>query len=571
MKCFRLIFLLGLLLCGNSILATRPTKNYVVVAYVSSWTRALPDPTVMTHINYAFGHVNETFNGVDINNPDHLRVLVTLKKENPALRVLLSVGGWGSGRFSEMAASETNREAFANDCQRVVNDFGLDGIDIDWEYPTQSGAGISSSPEDTENFTLLMASLRKALGRKYLLTAATVADGKFIDFKSCIKYLDFVNVMAYDMASAPQHHSALYKSAHAGHITSAEAVDAHLKAGVPPDKLVLGMPFYGRGNQDDILRDFVKTHYTGDKYFEHWDSVAQVPFISNEKGELVLGYENPRSLAIKCQYVIDHHLRGGMYWEYDNDNSQGDERQTLFLSLMKNKKATVPPRQILVLAERGGQHEAFTAAALKWLEEQSARMNFKLTVVNSAKEIKKDEIPHYHLVLQLNYPPYAWSEAAQKDFEDYVDGGQGSYIGFHHASLLGDFDGYPLWTWFSDFMGGIRYQNYIAAKADGTVQVEDKGHPVMKSVDGTFVIGQDEWYTYNQDPRSRVRVLAHVDEASYSPASDIKMGDHPVVWTNPEKRARNVYFQFGHSASLLDNPDFLKMFENALRWGLHDE
>jgi type 1 glutamine amidotransferase len=198
-------------------------------------------------------------------------------------------------------------------------------------------------------------------------------------------------------------------------------------------------------------------------------------------------------------------------------------------------------------------------------------MNLQLTVVNSAQEIKRDEIPQYHLILQLNYPPYAWSEDAQQDFEDYVDHGYGSYIGFHHASLLGDFDGFPLWRWFSDFMGGIRYKSYIAATADAIVQVEDKTHPIMKGVPDTFIIGKDEWYTYDQNPRSRVHVLAHVDEDSYSPPSTIKMGDHPVIWVNSSKKARNVYFQFGHSASLFSNAAFLKMFENALRWGLYDK
>ena len=186
------------------------TDNMVVVAYVTSWTNEVPDPTVMTHINYAFGHVNDTFDGVRIDNPDRLRMLVGLKGGNPALKVMLSIGGWGSGRFSEMAASEKNREAFVKDCRRVVDDFALDGIDIDWEYPTQSSAGISSSPDDTGNFTLLMRDLRRALGKKKLLTAATVCDAKYIDLKSCIQYMDFVNVMAYDMGNPPQHHAALF-------------------------------------------------------------------------------------------------------------------------------------------------------------------------------------------------------------------------------------------------------------------------------------------------------------------------------------------------------------------------
>ena len=175
----------------------------VVVAYVTSWTRVMPDPTVMTHINYAFGHVNEQFNGVRIDNEQRLRDIVSLKRKQPKLRVMLSIGGWGSGRFSEMAGSETNRKAFAKDCRRVCNELGLDGIDIDWEYPTQNSAGISASPNDTENFTLLMRDLREALGKKLWLTLASVGSAQYIDFRSCQQYLNMVNVMAYDMATHP--------------------------------------------------------------------------------------------------------------------------------------------------------------------------------------------------------------------------------------------------------------------------------------------------------------------------------------------------------------------------------
>ena len=225
--------------------------NMVVVAYVTSWTNEVPDPTVMTHINYAFGHVSDSFDAVRIDNPDRLRMIVGLKQQKPSLKVMLSVGGWGSGRFSEMASSEQNRKAFAKDCRRKVDEFGLDGIDIDWEYPTQSSAGISASPNDTQNFTLLMRDLRRELGKKKLLTAATVCDAKYIDFQSCIQYMDFVNVMAYDMGNPPHHHAALYPSAISSHITSSQAVEEHLKAGVPASKLVMGMPFYGRGARDD--------------------------------------------------------------------------------------------------------------------------------------------------------------------------------------------------------------------------------------------------------------------------------------------------------------------------------
>ena len=331
--------------------ASRDSK--VVVAYVTSWSEVMPDPQYMTHINYAFGHVNESFNGVKIDNEERLRQIVDLRKQKPELKVLLSIGGWGSGRFSEMAANDEYRRAFAADCARVVKEFALDGIDIDWEYPTSSMANISSSPDDTENFTLLMQDIRAAIGNEKELTLATVASARYIDFKAILPSVDFVNIMAYDMASAPKHHSALYPSGHSGDITSDGAVTAHLKAGVPPSKLVMGMPFYGRGGDGyPSFQDYNKVGNTDTQYTEKWDEVAQVPYLADKNDTLVFGFENPRSLAIKCQYILDKDLLGGMYWDYSGDNEQGDLRRTVAENLLgKPHKA-----KVLVLTERGGQH-----------------------------------------------------------------------------------------------------------------------------------------------------------------------------------------------------------------------
>ena len=543
--------------------ASRDSK--VVVAYVTSWSEVMPDPQYMTHINYAFGHVNESFNGVKIDNEERLRQIVDLRKQKPELKVLLSIGGWGSGRFSEMAANDEYRCAFAADCDRVVKEFALDGIDIDWEYPTSSMANISSSPDDTENFTLLMQDIRAAIGNEKELTLATVASARYIDFKAILSSVDFVNIMAYDMASAPKHHSALYPSGHSGDITSDGAVTAHLKAGVPPSKLVMGMPFYGRGGDGyPSFQDYNKVGNTDTQYTEKWDEVAQVPYLADKNDTLVFGFENPRSLAIKCQYILDKDLLGGMYWDYSGDNEQGDLRRTVAENLLgKPHKA-----KVLVLTERGGQHGGFTDAGLKWLAAEGAKGNFSITEINNARNITEAYLSQFSLVIQLDFPPYTWPKEAEDAFVKYIEEGRGGWIGFHHATLLGEFDGYPMWQWFSDFMGGVRFKNYIAPLADGTLIVEDKQHPVMKDVPASFVVPDDEWYTYDKSPRPNVHVLANVDESSYTPASDIKMGDHPVVWVNESKKARNVYFQIGHSSKLYETEGFTTMFRNAINWTL---
>lgn len=543
--------------------ASRDSK--VVVAYVTSWSEVMPDPQYMTHINYAFGHVNESFNGVKIDNEERLRQIVDLRKQKPELKVLLSIGGWGSGRFSEMAANDEYRRAFAADCDRVVKEFALDGIDIDWEYPTSSMANISSSPDDTENFTLLMQDIRAAIGNEKELTLATVASARYIDFKAILPSVDFVNIMAYDMASAPKHHSALYPSGHSGDITSDGAVTAHLKAGVPPSKLVMGMPFYGRGGDGyPSFQDYNKVGNTDTQYTEKWDEVAQVPYLADKNDTLVFGFENPRSLAIKCQYILDKDLLGGMYWDYSGDNEQGDLRRTVAENLLgKPHKA-----KVLVLTERGGQHGGFTDAGLRWLAAEGVKGNFSITEINNARNITEAYLSQFSLVIQLDFPPYTWPKEAEDAFVKYIEEGRGGWIGFHHATLLGEFDGYPMWQWFSDFMGGVRFKNYIAPLANGTLIVEDKQHPVMKDVPASFVVPDDEWYTYDKSPRPNVHVLANVDESSYTPASDIKMGDHPVVWVNESKKARNVYFQIGHSSKLYETEGFTTMFRNAINWTL---
>lgn len=561
---------LGVLVsCGSvksgeeAIAASRESK--VVVAYVTSWSEVMPDPQYMTHINYAFGHVNESFNGVKIDNEERLRQIVDLRKQKPELKVLLSIGGWGSGRFSEMAANDEYRRAFAADCDRVVKEFALDGIDIDWEYPTSSMANISSSPDDTENFTLLMQDIRAAIGNEKELTLATVASARYIDFKAILPSVDFVNIMAYDMSSAPKHHSALYPSGHSGDITSDGAVTAHLKAGVPPSKLVMGMPFYGRGGDGyPSFQDYNKVGNTDTQYTEKWDEVAQVPYLADKNDTLVFGFENPRSLAIKCQYILDKDLLGGMYWDYSGDNEQGDLRRTVAENLLgKPHKA-----KVLVLTERGGQHGGFTDAGLRWLAAEGVKGNFSITEINNARNITEAYLSQFSLVIQLDFPPYTWPKEAEDAFVKYIEEGRGGWIGFHHATLLGEFDGYPMWQWFSDFMGGVRFKNYIAPLANGTLIVEDKQHPVMKDVPASFVVPDDEWYTYDKSPRPNVHVLANVDESSYTPASDIKMGDHPVVWVNESKKARNVYFQIGHSSKLYETEGFTTMFRNAINWTL---
>ena len=305
----------------------------VVAAYVTGWNefKQLPDCSVLTHINYAFGKVNETFDGVIIQYPHRLRQLVELKKDHH-IYIVLSIGGWTAGGFSEMASTQERRQAFARDCKRIVRDYNLDGIDIDWEYPSCSEAGIISSPQDIDNFTLLMRELRKALGKSYLLSCATVADAKFVDFRAIEPYVDLVNIMMYDVGNPPYHHAALYRSELSGRVTAEEALQAHLDGGMPLHKLVLGVPFYGRS-----VKDFGDTAYGAlvkrTDVTRVWDDVAKAPYLVKD-GEMACSYEDAESLAWKCRFIKEKGMRGAMYWEYRCDDDTGTLRNAVWHGIM---------------------------------------------------------------------------------------------------------------------------------------------------------------------------------------------------------------------------------------------
>jgi type 1 glutamine amidotransferase len=239
---------------------------------------------------------------------------------------------------------------------------------------------------------------------------------------------------------------------------------------------------------------------------------------------------------------------------------------TLVGALDSRAQETSPKFRVIAIAEAGGIHKPFVDAAKVWLAKEAATDGFSIDYIENTDKIDDAFLSHYQLFIQLNYPPYAWKPAAVAAFQKYIEEGRGGWIGFHHATLLGGFDGYPIWPWFSTFMGGIRFTKYIPTFASGKVNVEAPSHPVMKGLGSSFEIKDEEWYTYDKSPRPNVHVLASVDESTYTPTTAIKMGDHPVVWTNEHYKAKNVYIFMGHHAELFQNPGFTTLFHNAIVW-----
>jgi chitinase len=329
------------------------TRQRVVLAYVLSWSNEIPDPTHLTHINYAFGPIKNNggkWNSVNMgsniadNNPDRLKMIVGLKKQKPSLKVLLSIGGWGCDGFSQMSANDEWRVAFAKDCKRVIDEFGLDGIDLDWESPTTDAQGmIACSPDDTRNFTKLAKEIRAQIGPNKLLTIASGSGGEHYDWKAIDPYMDFYNIMSYDMGNPPDHQSALYKFGGGGWGWGDNAVNRHIAGGVPAEKLTLGIPFYGRfstalkpGDNFVPYRDIAAMIAKGE-YTEKWDDTSKVPYLVDVAGKMVCGYDNPRSIAIKCQYAKDRGMLGVMYWDYSQDDAAGTLRNATYDGMMNAK------------------------------------------------------------------------------------------------------------------------------------------------------------------------------------------------------------------------------------------
>lgn len=225
-----------------------------------------------------------------------------------------------------------------------------------------------------------------------------------------------------------------------------------------------------------------------------------------------------------------------------------------------------PGFRVIALAEHGGIHKPFVDAAKVWLGKLAAENNFTVDYIEDTEKIDENFLAKYNLFLQLNYPPYNWTDTAKAAFLKYIEEGKGGWIGFHHATLLGEFDGFAMWPWFHEFMGGVRFKNYIATFVTGTVTIEEKNHPAMKGVKSPFVIENEEWYTYDQSPRLNIHVLASVDEKTYTPSTDIKMGDHPVIWSNEHVKARNIYIFMGHHPELFGNAAFTQIVKNSIFW-----
>ena len=333
----------------------------IILAYFTEYTEVLPEVTLLTHINYAHGRFKNPSTGdggivITESSKAPIAKVVELKKVNPNLKVCLMIGGWGghADGFSMMAKDAKKRTAFCQSVKDLLEKNKMDGVDIDWEYPTQSADGETGcDPNDTYNFNLVLKELRETLGQDKIISFASSSSAKYVDWPNAMKYLDYVNVMTYDMGAAPKgHNSPLHKSAKFNHRSWDESIKAHMDGGVPKERMVMGVPFYGKAEKnpaagtkifeysvryyemDEILN---KGTYKGKplarKVTRMWEPTSMVPYLQDELGQNVLSYDYPESVGLKGEYVKQGGYLGAMFWEYRCDDSKNSLLRALCKAL----------------------------------------------------------------------------------------------------------------------------------------------------------------------------------------------------------------------------------------------
>ena len=328
-------------LCKDEYLGERPA----VIAYLTEYTSSSSlDATYLTHINYCHGRfVNPKTGdgGINIEGVSLMKKVLALKTKKPSLKVLLLIGGWGekADGFSEMAKSAAKRTEFCQACKAHIDTYGFDGIDIDWEYPGGGPSSNGQSSADKANFNLVLKELRETIGDTKIISVASSSSAGYIDWPTAIKYVDYVNDMTYDMGKPPKHNSPLHKSSTFNQSSCESSIASHKDKGIPLNRIVLGVPFYGHGidpyasdvkyNEMAAILSATSGTYAG-KNIRKWDDTAKVPYLVDESGKMYLGYDDPESVAYKGAFALEKGLFGVMFWEYRHDDSNHSLLKSLY-------------------------------------------------------------------------------------------------------------------------------------------------------------------------------------------------------------------------------------------------
>lgn len=290
------------------------------------------DPYLLDFVVYAFALIQPNLT-LDVYSRRYLQQLADLRLIDPELQVILGIGGWGNDGFSDAALTPQSRYNFAREVKKWVDEYKLDGVDIDWEYPGSSAGGIKSRPQDRENFTLLLQALRDVLGPNAWISVAGIGDATYIknvDIAGIAPIINYFNLMSYDYtagatgAAGAKHQSNLFPSDVAfNNISTDLYIQNLIAAGMPSEKILLGVASYGRNGAtitktyDQIRQSYINKN----GYTVRWDNVAKAPYIVDRNGNFVLSFDNNISIYFKGQYVIDNCLGGIFSWQANMDKA----------------------------------------------------------------------------------------------------------------------------------------------------------------------------------------------------------------------------------------------------------
>ncbi|KAI4468382.1 chitinase [Holotrichia oblita] len=347
------------------------------VCYLGSWANyrngncrfTIEDinPDLCTHIIYGFVGINNdgTIRIMDswLDQDDGLGALrrfTGLKKKNPNLQTLVAIGGWSEGSvgFSKVVSNANLRATFISNTIAFLEKYGFDGFDLDWEYPSQRDG---SATTDKANFSKLLAEFRTAFNNhtpRYLLTAAVAASRSSVDLSYEVpqlsKYLDFINVMTYDLHGAWEtvtgHNAPLYprssESGTARTLNVDSSITGWIERGASPEKLILGIPTYGRsftvsgsnkGLNAPASGPGTAGSCTGEAGYLGYNEICQklaaggwtkmrdsehkVPYTYN--GNQWIGYDDVEAVTLKVEYAKSKGLGGAMIWSFETDDFKG--------------------------------------------------------------------------------------------------------------------------------------------------------------------------------------------------------------------------------------------------------
>lgn len=375
MKVYAFLSLLAiLLLSSNGILAqTGPKHNKVVTCYVASWATyrhnngkfdiSNIEPELCTHLIYAFAGLDSTTWTIKSLDPyldvtkENYKKMTALREQYPHLNILISIGGYneGSKKYSDLVSSPIRRSTFIRSVVDFLKTYNFTGLDISWEYPGSRGG----SALDKLNFVRLLKELKEAFQESdYLLTAALGVGLDTIDagynIPELSKYLDYIYLMAYDYHGSWDRKVLPNSPLRGGdNLDVADTLSYYLNKGAAANKLVLGLPSYGRTfilanalnspEESPMNRTIVGNGFQGpytlqdgfmgyneiceelvdygSSWVHGWDYGSSTPYIVDQ--EFVIVYDNPKSLKEKVEYALSLNLSGVMVWSIDTDDFSG--------------------------------------------------------------------------------------------------------------------------------------------------------------------------------------------------------------------------------------------------------